>query len=750
MLSEGSVMIEKRTIFSLLEKVQKKLGVRQKLIGAFSAVSALAVISGIVAFFAFETAGTALREITDRHIPPMIEASELLLQSERLAADVRAFASIEDAEAMPEAKKSIENTFAQVDKHMKAVIKQFPANENIKKAEEAVKAILHDFQQIYFSLIRKVSANDLLLQSFEKLEMERNKITSNLAPAYSFTKGQIENGKFILEDQPDNLREYDTAHSLLKDVISATEDRLQYSELERLSFEYEGALKNILKENEEAKLSLAMIQTSVILDKARDITFKFPPQMQDVFGKVVTELAIFSEGSDATKSIIDLKKEVLKSTKETQGVVQNLYVELNDLGTAVGSLKAEVAKNISIASINAKKVTDQMLMAVAVSTVTSLLVSIFTVWFYVIKNVGVRLTNLHEKMRALSRGDLTVEVETKGFDEISKMAAAVEVFKTNAIQIENMKSEESVKEYTQKTELAQELDKIAVTLEEEVQTMAHGVKDLSSLLQEASDDLDIVAGDTRHRSEEAEGASQETSHAVGTVAAAVEELAATIAEIQRQASHSSRISISAKEQSDDANIRVDSLTEAAHRIGKVTELISDIADQTNLLALNATIEAARAGEHGKGFAVVASEVKSLADQTAKATDEITKHIKEIQSATQDAATSISSISSTIVQINEIAVTISETVGEQGKAASEISENMRIAADKTEEVHSGINAVFAASERAKGLSVQVRDASGNTAQQIIALDSNVELVIKKLRKSAQLQKDAAHAILKKEG
>jgi methyl-accepting chemotaxis protein len=219
---------------------------------------------------------------------------------------------------------------------------------------------------------------------------------------------------------------------------------------------------------------------------------------------------------------------------------------------------------------------------------------------------------------------------------------------------------------------------------------------------------------------------------VQTVAAATEQLSASIAEISRQVSESTTVARAAVEQAEQTNNEVNALAEAAQRIGDVVKLINNIAGQTNLLALNATIEAARAGEAGKGFAVVASEVKSLATQTAKATDEIAAQVTAIQGATSSAVKAIQDIGGTIVRVNQIAAAIAAAVEEQGAATREIARNVQHVSVGTIEVSTNIAGVSQAANETGSAAAEVHASASTLAQLSDALRSGFDRFVGNIR------------------
>jgi len=336
-------------------------------------------------------------------------------------------------------------------------------------------------------------------------------------------------------------------------------------------------------------------------------------------------------------------------------------------------------------------------------------------------------------MGKLAAGDLKVEVTgTERKDEIGLLARAMQVFKENMTETERLRAEQKAAEARAEAEKRATMNKMADEFEASVKSVVQSVSTQSKDLQSTAQSMSATAEEASRQATAVAAASEQASTNVQTVASAAEELSSSITEISRQVSESARIAEQAVGGAKRTNEQIQGLSEAAQRIGDVVKLINDIAGQTNLLALNATIEAARAGDAGKGFAVVASEVKSLANQTAKATEEISTKIAEMQSATRDSVTAVRDIGETIGRINEIATTIASAVEEQGAATKEIARNVQQASAGTAEVSANIGGVTKAATDTGAGATQVLGASGELSRQSDTLRAKVDEFIAKIR------------------
>ena len=339
-------------------------------------------------------------------------------------------------------------------------------------------------------------------------------------------------------------------------------------------------------------------------------------------------------------------------------------------------------------------------------------------------------------MNRLSGGEINVTIPgSERHDELGTMAGAVEMFRRSMIEARGMREAQEASKQQSELEKKALQRQMADRFEADVKSVVAAVAQATNDMQRAAGEITTSVGGTSQRAAAAAVASDEASASVNAVAAATEELASSVAEIGRQVTHSSEVADSAVLKAGQTTEMVSSLASAAEKIGDVLRLIGAIASQTNLLALNATIEAARAGEAGRGFAVVASEVKELANQTAKATDEIAGQVAAIQAATGDCVTAIGGISNTIREISGIATTIAAAVEEQDSATREIARSVQQAATGTSEVSVNVTGASQSADQSRTLANNVATATGQLSQQADALSRSVDTFLAGLRDAA---------------
>lgn len=355
------------------------------------------------------------------------------------------------------------------------------------------------------------------------------------------------------------------------------------------------------------------------------------------------------------------------------------------LSRAMGDYAGDLARAQAAAS------TSGALWAAAMFA-AGLLCAALSYWI-VFKRIVLPIGRMTGAMERLANRDHAVEIVGLGqSDEIGAMARAVQVFKDNAIAMEQMEAERKVMAERAETEKLQERNRLADQFEASVAGVVQSISAAASSLKDTARRMSATAEDTSKQSLAVASAAKQSNASVQTVATAAEELSASIDEISRQVASATQLSDQSAVNGRRTDETVRTLSTAVQRIGDVVKLIDDIAAQTNLLALNATIEAARAGEAGKGFVVVASEVKVLANQTAKATEDIRSQIGAIRTQTDLAVTAIKQICDNIVEVHGISAAIAAAVQEQGAATQEIARSVNQAADGSNQVTESIATV----------------------------------------------------------
>lgn len=424
--------------------------------------------------------------------------------------------------------------------------------------------------------------------------------------------------------------------------------------------------------------------------------------------------------------------EALRSSKKL-GALYDEWLDLSlPLSKVVRAVDTKLSADVSLSLTN----TQQMISFVTVAASMIIGLAIIVLVWTTISLVGsvVRpVSQLTTTMVTLAGGNVDAVVPaTTRRDEIGAMVSSVKVFKDNMVEANRLRAEQEHAKAAAETEKKAAMNTLADKFEASMKGVVQTVLSASTELQTTARSMSVTAEETNRQAMAVTTASEQASTNVETVAAAAEELSSSINEIGRQVAESTRVTAQAVDDAQRTNDRIKTLAEAGQRIGDVVKLINDIAGQTNLLALNATIEAARAGEAGKGFAVVASEVKSLATQTAKATDEIRSKIVEMQTATGESVQAIQTIGETIGRINGIATTIAAAVEEQQAATQEIARNVQQASAGTHGVSSNIVGVTEAATTTRTAASQLLGAADGFAKNAEMLRGQIDSFVSQIR------------------
>ncbi|WP_213290329.1 methyl-accepting chemotaxis protein [Bradyrhizobium sp. sGM-13] len=470
--------------------------------------------------------------------------------------------------------------------------------------------------------------------------------------------------------------------------------------------------EHMLSETLEEKLSMEKTLATVI-DSNTKIRTAYEPLITSA-----EERALYAEWSRLWDKYRKGTQEVMELSRKAAGTIPT---EAHDLNTttinkisldADAVLKKSIDLNNAGADKAAREAADSYTAALMMLTLilgAAVMIGI-GISAYLVRDVSSGIASIVTPMQALGKGDLSAEVPHQGEKtEIGAMADTLQVFK-EALIAKKAADEAAAAAAEAKIERGRRVDGITRNFESLIGEIVQTVSSASTQLEASAGTLSATAERSQTLTSAVASASGEASANVQSVASATEELSSSVTEIGRQVQASARMATDAVGQARVTNDRVSELSRAAGRIGDVVELINTIAGQTNLLALNATIEAARAGEAGRGFAVVASEVKALAEQTAKATGEISQQIAGIQGATQDSVNAIQAISGTIERLAEISSAIAAAVEEQGAATQEISRNVQQAARGTHQVSTNITDVQRGASETGAASSQVLSAA----------------------------------------
>ncbi|WFU25697.1 HAMP domain-containing methyl-accepting chemotaxis protein [Bradyrhizobium sp. CB1717] len=692
-------------------------GVRGSLFTAFAVIAGMGLVIAAGAGLALQNLGGRMTELSGRDIPRLAASLQLSALSASLAAQGPALLAAQSEEALNERTKKLRELQEQTQQKLNEIIELGGDKSVVSGLSETMKSI------------------NEAAQSLAKAARERLDVAALHDKQYDALRNA--QGAFVGAASPAMLDAQTRVNAILGSANLSAEDATEAAQTV-------GQLGNVVASGNLAAADMSAALSANTSDKLDDIQKEFKTAqgrlrsnldlLPDNEGNKMlraTAEKLLALGSGKT-GVFNLREKELDSIDYGQTILDETRKLNVGLGISVQQLVDGVQKETNASTFQARQeislATSVMLALGALMLVGSALF----VWLYVGRNILRRITGLQRAMQQLSAGDLDTEIaRSKHNDEIGAMTDTLTVFRDSMVEARALSSEQD-KDRAAKAERAARMEARIADFEGTVRTALDNLAQSANSMQSTAQSMSTTADQSNALVNAVASAAEETSVNVQTVSSGTEQLSSSIQEISKQVVTSAAIAKKAVDEAGATDTTVQSLADSASRISVVVDLIQTIASQTNLLALNATIEAARAGEAGRGFAVVASEVKSLASQTAKATEEIRTQIASMQQVTTSAVGAIQGIGRIIGEINDVTTTIAAAVEEQGAATREIARNIQHAAGGTSEVSSNIVGVSTASAEAGAAANDVLGASDALRREADMLRGEIDAFLNNMR------------------
>ena len=692
-------------------------GMRGSLFAAFAVIAGMAIVISAGAGLVLRHLGDTMVDLSGQDIPRLAASLQLSTQAATLAAQGPAVLASQNEDALNQRIKKMKEIQEVTQEKLGEIIELGVDKQVISALSETIKNIQEAAQSLISAARERVTLAAQHDKQYDALRSAQAAFVAAASPAMLDAQTRITailgSASLSAADAIEAAQTVDQLGNVVASGNLAAADQIA-----ALSAGSNDKLDDIAREYKSAQ---GRVRSNLDLLPSNRGT--------NALREAAAKLLALGEGKGG---VFSLRQKELDAEDYGQTVLEETRKLNVGLDVSVQQLVDQVQKGTAASTFMTRQQISFATTIMLLMGAATLIGSVLFVWRYVGGNILRRIGSLQRSMQLLSDGDLESEIyQSHQNDEVASMANALQVFRESMIEARALSAEQD-KDRVAKIERTSRIETRIAEFEATVRSALDNLQDAANSMQSTAQSMSTTADESNALVSAVVSAAEETSANVQTVSVGTEELSSSIAEIGRQVVSSSGIARKAVDEAGATDATMQGLADNASRISVVVDLIQVIASQTNLLALNATIEAARAGEAGRGFAVVASEVKSLANQTAKATEEIRSQIANMQAVTTSAVNAIRNIGQTIGEINDVTTAIAAAVEEQGAATREIARNIQHAAGGTSQVSSNIVGVSTASADAGVAANEVLKASAALRREADGLRSEIDAFLNNIR------------------